>query len=219
MSSLDKKTVVSIFEHVADIMSENKDLLCSLDAELGDGDLGLTMPKAFAAAALEANASQETDLGKMLMKMGMKMNSAAPSTMGTLMSSGVIAAGKALAGKESLSRDDAATFFTAFANGVAARGKASRGERTVLDSLYPAADAAAACHGMGGSIHEIAIQAHEGAKQGLEATKSMSPKYGKAAVFIDKAVGKIDQGALVGVLLMEGICRGIPTFQTNLRIV
>ncbi len=210
MSSLDKKAVAAIFDHIAAIMAENKERLCSLDAELGDGDLGLTMSKAFAAAAQEANASQETDLGRMLMKMGMKMNSAAPSTMGTLMSSGVMAAGKALAGKEALSRDDMADFFTAFADGVAARGKAASGERTVLDSLFPAADAAGACRDQGGSVREIVLRAHEGAKAGLEATKNMEPKYGKAAVFADKALGRIDQGALVGVLFMEGICLGTP---------
>lgn len=209
MTTIDKIALCGIFNNIALIMAENKELLCSLDAEAGDGDLGLTMTKAFAAAADEVNANPETDLGKLLMRVGMKMNSAAPSTMGTLMSSGIMAAGKGLVGKNSFSPDDWAQFYKFCADGVSARGKASRGERTVIDSLYPAADAAKACCERGGDVSEIAEQALAGAKAGLEATRSMAPKYGKAAVFAHVAAGKIDQGALVGVLLAEGICRSL----------
>ncbi|MCL2856103.1 MAG: dihydroxyacetone kinase subunit L [Oscillospiraceae bacterium] len=205
MTQVDKDGLIKILGCVAKVMTENRDLLCKLDAEMGDGDLGLTMSKAFPAAEKEAIESDETDLGKLMMKCGMKMNSAAPSTMGTLMSSGFVYAGKALAGKTALSADDFAKLYMLFADGVAARGKAQRGERTVLDTLYPAADTAAQALLDGAGIAGIASAALAGAQNGLEATKDMLPKYGKAAVFVASAQGKIDQGALAGALFIEGI--------------
>ena len=47
----------------------------------------------------------------------------------------------------------------------------------------------------------------EGARKGVEATKDMVPKYGKAAVFAAKAKGVEDQGAVAGLCVMEGLRR------------
>ena len=211
MNQIDKAALLKIFQSVSAIMTDSRDLLCELDADMGDGDLGLTMSKAFPAAEKEARENEEADLGKLMMKCGMKMNSAAPSTMGTLMSSGFLFAGKALAGKTVLDAEDFARFYMLFADGVAKRGKAQRGERTVLDTLFPAADAAeqAFSDNNDADIAAIAAAALTGAEAGLEATKEMLPKYGKAAVFIGKAKGRIDQGALVGKLFAQGISEAL----------
>ena len=45
------------------------------------------------------------------------------------------------------------------------------------------------------------------AAQGVEATKNMIPKFGKAAVFSAKAIGIADQGAVAGMYLMQGLAR------------
>ena len=52
---------------------------------------------------------------------------------------------------------------------------------------------------------EVANAAVEGAEEGCEATKDMLPKYGKAAVHAAKAKGVVDQGAVAGLCLMQGI--------------
>ncbi|MCL2853255.1 MAG: DAK2 domain-containing protein [Defluviitaleaceae bacterium] len=209
MTQLDKHDLNRILRHISAIMVENRELLCKLDAEMGDGDLGLTMSKAFPAAEKEAVESDETDLGKLMARCGMKMNSAAPSTMGTLMSSGFVYAGKALAGKTVVDLEDFAKFYRLFADGIANRGKAARGERTVLDALYPAADAAEQALSEGADIAGIASAALAAAEYGLEATKDMLPRYGKAAPFIASAKGKIDQGAFVGKLFAQGIASAL----------
>jgi len=205
MESITKSGFTALLESASAIMAKNRQRLCELDGEMGDGDLGLTMSKAFPAAAAEARQSDTNDLGKLMMRCGMKMNSAAPSSMGTLMASGFISAGKVCAGKTELNAGDFAAFLTAFADGVAKRGKASPGDRTVLDALHPAAEAALAAASVGKSLPDTALAAYEGAKAGLEATRNMKPKFGKAAVFADKSQGRIDQGALAGVLMLEAM--------------
>ena len=209
MTQVDRNVLIRIFECISVIMADNRDLLCELDADMGDGDLGLTMAKAFPAAEKEARENPETDIGKLMMRCGMKMNSAAPSTMGTLMSSGFVFAGKANAGKTALNAEAFTEFYLQFADGVANRGKAKTGERTVLDTLYPAAEAARQAFTDNADIAGIAAAALAGSQSGLEATKEMLPVYGKAAVFIAKAKGKIDQGALVGKLFAQGISEAV----------
>ena len=124
------------FEGVAAIFTEKKDELCDMDAKMGDGDLGLTMHKGYAALPDLIRENSETgDVGKTLMKSGMKMASVVPSTMGTLMSSGVMEGGMALKGKSELGPAELATYLTAFAAGVQKRGKCALGDRTILDAV------------------------------------------------------------------------------------
>ncbi len=63
------------------------------------------------------------------------MASVVPSTMGTLMASGIMSGGKKTAGKEKLDAPGYLLFLQGFAEGIAKRGKCVRGERTVLDAV------------------------------------------------------------------------------------
>ena len=76
-----------------------KDLI-NLDSIVGDGDLGLTMSDGFVAAYKAVAESEETDAGRILYNAGKAMSTAVPSTMGTLMASGLMQAGKVLKGKK-----------------------------------------------------------------------------------------------------------------------
>ena len=178
-----------LFESVAAVFADKRDELCDMDAKMGDGDLGLTMDKGYGALPdLIRENAEPGDIGKTLMKAGMKMSSVVPSTMGTLMSSGVMEGGKGLKGVSEIGPVELATYLTGFAAGIQKRGKCALGDRTILDAV----DAAAK-------------KAVEGATEGVEATKNMTPKFGKAAVFAAKAIGTPDQGAVAGRYMIVGL--------------
>ena len=100
MDRITCRELPALFQGAADIFAEKKEELCQMDARMGDGDLGLTMQKGFGALPrLMRENEVEGDIGKTLMKAGMKMAGLVPSTMGTLMSSGIMEGGKALAKK------------------------------------------------------------------------------------------------------------------------
>jgi len=207
MEKILKADLGPLFEAVAKRMEEQSAFMCEMDARLGDGDLGLTMKKGFAAAHEAISSLPETDLGKLLMKTGMKMASAVPSTMGTLMGSGLMQAGKALAGKEAIGPEEAVLFLQGYAAGIQNRGKCSRGDRTVLDSIGAGADAAKAAldSSAAASLSDIFAAAKQGAQNGLEATRTMAPKFGKAAVHAAQCAGEIDQGAYAGCCLISAM--------------
>ena len=110
--------IVQMLEYTAQIMTENRTVLIELDSVIGDGDLGITMEKGFVAAAQAAQNLSEEEPGAVFMKAGMAMARAAPSTMGTLMSTGLMRGGKAVAGKTELSVLDMKAFLMAFLQGV-----------------------------------------------------------------------------------------------------
>lgn len=196
----------AFFGAIGAVMAEHADELCAMDARMGDGDLGLTMKKGFGAMPEILDAIEEADLGKKLMKAGMKMASVVPSTMGTLMASGVMNAGKCLSGAEKIDAQGFLTYVEGYAAGIAKRGKCQRGERTVLDSIGAAADKLKAALEADASLSlpQAAEIALAGAEEGVEATRSMEPKYGKAAVHKAAAVGEKDQGAYAGMLMLLG---------------
>lgn len=199
----------AVMEAVAQVMTENADHLCEMDARMGDGDLGLTMKKGYCALPEIYAGMEETDMGKRLSRSGLKMSTVVPSTMGTLMSSGWMEGGKRLMGKEAVDAAAFAVFLRGFADGIVKRGKCAPGDRTVLDAVLPAAEAAEQAAATGNDLIATARAALEGAKQGLVDTKNMPPKYGKAAVFAAKALGTEDQGATAGMLLIQGLYNGL----------
>ena len=147
---------------------KNRELLIELDSVMGDGDLGLTMAALFKAADEFAKDYSDEDIGTFLMKNGMLMAKTAPSTMGTLMATGFMRGGKALKGKTTVELDDMVLFWRSFTDGIAERGKSKVGEKTILDSLDPAATA---LENATGSLKEALNSAKEAALQGVEATK------------------------------------------------
>lgn len=210
MNAITCEQLPALFQGVADIFSEKKEELCGMDAQMGDGDLGLTMDKGYGALpGLLRDNMEAGDAGKTLMKAGMKMSGVVPSTMGTLMSSGIMEGGKALKGKAELGPQELAVYLTAFAAGIQKRGKCQPGDRTILDAAAPAGEAAQKAAGQGGDLNSVIAAACEGAAQGVEATKSMAPKFGKAAVFASKAAGVPDQGAVAGLYMLQGLKRGL----------
>lgn len=204
------KTVITLddlpemFEKVADKMSEQAIILCEMDARLGDGDLGLTMKKGFSVLPDIIREQDDDDIGNVLTKAGMKMASIVPSTMGTLMASGIMSGGKSLVGKKEIRSAEFIIFLQGFCEGIIKRGKCQRGDCTVLDAIAGALDFA---RGVGENcdLSLTVNRALEGAKVGAEATKIMRPKFGKAAVHAHDANGVMDQGACAGLYMIEGI--------------
>ena len=210
MEKFTTEQLPELFAGVASMFAEKKEELCDMDAKMGDGDLGLTMDKGYGALPqLIKENTEPGDIGKTLMKAGMKMAGLVPSTMGTLMSSGVMEGGKALKGKTEFGAEELSIYLTAFAAGIKKRGKCELGDRTILDSVDAGAKSAAEAAAAGKTMEEVIEAACQGAAAGVEATKDMVPKFGKAAVFAAKAAGVADQGAVAGMYMIQGLKRGI----------
>jgi dihydroxyacetone kinase-like protein len=207
MDRLSRDDVLQIMHGLRSLMEEKKEYLVELDGVMGDGDLGLTMAKAFISADEQIQGGGEEDIGKIFMKAGMTMAKSAPSTMGTLLATGFLRGGKALSGKQELDAADLAEFFRAFVQGLMDRGKAKPGDKTIIDSLRPAAEALAV--EKDGGLKKALAAALEAAEAGLEATKEMIAQHGRIAYYKEQSLGKVDPGATVGVYLIQGFARAV----------
>ncbi len=193
--------VKSVFEIWAALMQANRQRLIELDGAVGDSDLGLTMSDGFRAAYEAVKDNPETDMGKLIYAAGKAMGSAVPSTMGTLMASGLMSAGKVLKGVESLDDSHWYQFFQAYFDGVQNRGKAQLGDKTFLDALFPAVEALKANQG---DLSQGAVRAAEAAHAAFLATQGMLAKHGRMAIRGEQSRAYLDPGAAVAALLMQG---------------
>ncbi len=206
---MERSFFVRYFEELQKIMGENREYLIDLDRVVGDGDLGLTMSDGFLAAYQAVKDSPETDIGKMIYTAGKAMSTAVPSTMGTLMASGLMQAGKVLKGKTEIENEDLATFFMAYEEGVMNRGKAGIGEKTFLDGLDPAVEAMKAAFAAGDSMKTVAEKAVRAAEEGFEKTATMRAVHGRAATRGEASRSLKDPGAAVALLMMQALQRTI----------
>ncbi|MDI9241490.1 dihydroxyacetone kinase family protein [Fusibacillus kribbianus] len=199
----DVNSLVEFLKKVSEIMAEHKDYLIDLDSVVGDGDLGLTMSDGFAAAYKAVHGTGETDSGKLLYTAGKAMSIAVPSTMGTLMASGLMQAGKKLRGKTETGLAESVELFEGYAEGVMALGKAKVGDKTFLDGMVPAVEALKAAQAAGKDLNAAAKDAKEAAQKGFENTTSMIAVHGRAATRGEASRSLKDPGAAVAMLIMD----------------
>ncbi len=207
MEKLRIKDIQSIIHQIKNIIDSNQEKLMELDSVMGDGDLGFTMTKAFAAAHEEADKSEEKIPGKLLTRLGMVIAKTSPSTMGTLVATGLMKGGKSIESFEEIGPEELAVFFEAFVRSIMERGKSVPGNKTIIDTLFPAAEALRL------SVSETLVKsisaAREASLKGLEASTKMKAQHGRAAYYQDDSIGKQDGGATVGTYIVEGFYRHI----------
>ena len=190
---------------VASALSENRDHLTELDQAMGDGDLGITAGKM--ASALSAYAEQEPpeDVGTYVAQAGMAVNRAASSSLGTLLATALMRAGKEVRGKSEVSLEDLARMLSAAERGVQERGKAKPGDKTIIDVLHPAAQALAEAVAEGASQEDAAERTIRAAREGRDAVTPQRSKIGRAGWIGERTEGLVDPGCEAGVIILSAI--------------
>ncbi|MBE7721847.1 dihydroxyacetone kinase subunit L [Lacrimispora indolis] len=188
-------------------IEENKDYLVKLDQQNGDGDLGISMNDGFKAVCMIMELSEEKDLGKLLMKAGNAFNEAAPSSLGTILSFGFMGMARSLKGTMDATPRQIADALHAGVDKIMEKAGSRPGERTILDSLYPAVETLGKkLEEENGDLYKALKEAARIAAVGAEATKQMKPVHGRAAYYGEKNLGYLDGGAVVGRLIFEALC-------------
>lgn len=205
MDMIKKPFIKDMLKNILEVMKTEKDYLIELDAAMGDGDLGLTMTNGFTCLYEEFDKIESSDLGNVIMKLGMTMNSNVPSTMGTLISVCLIKGAKEAKGKEELSLQDIVAVGRASVNGVMERGKTKLGEKTMLDALHPAVEALNDSLRESADLGKAFKNAFEAAKTGVEQTKALKSVHGRAAYYGEKSLGRPDSGAVAVMFIFKGL--------------
>lgn len=195
--------IKNIFLEISKMISEKRDYLIELDQQNGDGDLGISMDAGFKAVVSGLKIIEEKDMGKLFMVLSSRFNEAASSSLGTILSIGMMGMAKALKGCEEATITDMARAMEQGIQKIMDKAKSKPGEKTILDALCPAIEALKASASLD---KKAAVKAaYDAAAAGSESTRNMRPVHGRAAYYGDKSIGVLDGGSVVGRLIFEGI--------------
>lgn len=192
-----------MMQAVARHVIANTDALTDADRAIGDGDHGVGMRRGFEEVLEKVSGGGEVGPEEVMKTAGMaimrKTGGAAGAIFGTVFRSGA----KALSGMQTMDAISLGDFLAQGSAAAAKRGGSAVGQKTMLDALVPATEAAkrAAPYGLVAALEA----AHAGAVEGLEKTRNMIAATGKARSLGERSIGYIDPGALSVSLIIEAM--------------
>jgi phosphoenolpyruvate---glycerone phosphotransferase subunit DhaL len=182
-------------ERIADVLHENASYLTQLDSAIGDADHGSNMDRGFQAVRAKFPAMAATDIATQLKTVGTTLVSTVGGASGPLYGTAFLRASAVAANKQDLSSADVVALLEAFLNGIITRGKAHAGEKTMIDALQPAFEAAKQALNEGLSLAEITARASSAAEEGMKATIPLLATKGRASYLGERSIGHQDPGA------------------------
>lgn len=202
MKTLGAAELSHILQAISQRIISERDYLCELDGLIGDADHGIAMADGFAAIsdALQTLDTSTATLTDVFNTSAKSFLNAVGASSGPLYATALMRAGKYLKGETGLALEDSPQLFIWLAEGIQARGKAEAGEKTMLDSWLPAAEAASQ---HGGDIVATLNAVKAAAQTGAESTKAMLAGKGRAARLGERSVGHIDPGAASAAIMIE----------------
>ena len=190
---------------IADVLHENASYLTQLDSPIGDADHGTNMDRGFVAVRGKFPTMETMDSATQFKTVGTTLVSTVGGSSGPLYGTAFLRAGGAVTGKSELEAADVVALLEAFVGGIVARGKAHTGEKTMVDALSPALDAAKAALSENKSLAEITARAASAAEEGMKATIPMLATKGRASYLGERSIGHQDPGATSSYLMLKSL--------------
>ena len=205
--------------------------LTELDAAIGDGDHGINLDRGFGqvVARLDAGDPPAATVGALLAEAGRVILGSVGGASGALYGRALQRAGASLDapdgpdtqhGPGTSYRPDTpdgrspgqepslwavVRALEAAADAIAALGRSGPGDKTMLDTLLPAAAALRASALAAHDLRDALRRAVEAADRGMEATRPLVARRGRASYLGERSAGHLDPGAASSLLIVRAL--------------
>jgi dihydroxyacetone kinase-like protein len=187
----------------AAVVAEHRDELIQLDREIGDADHGENMDRGFRAVVSKVDTAEPETPGAVLKLAATVLISTVGGASGPLYGTAFLRAAAAVGDAGELDGPAVAKALQAGMEGVVGRGRAVVGDKTMVDALSPAVDAAKTAADSGEGAAKVLAAAAEAAHQGVQATEPLVARKGRASYLGERSAGHIDPGARSTALLLS----------------
>lgn len=203
--TLKKEELKAMMLYVADKMVESEPFLTELDLKVGDGDHGTGMKRGFSQVRSELKGYEPSSAEDVFRLVGTTLLDTMGGASGVLFGTVFISGLMKRDGQDALSLTDFYQIFSQSLEALKKRGRARVGDKTMVDALEPAVDGLRDGAGAGEDFETGLARAKEGAGRGVEASKAVKARFGRAKYFGDKAIGLQDPGATSVYLLFRSM--------------
>lgn len=182
------------------VYDENKDYLTKLDSDIGDADHGINMSRGFSFVREALNKDDNGSISSILKQTATTLIKNVGGSSGPLYGTFFLNASIISSNKEELSLNDIAEIFNKGTNAICILGKSKAGEKTMLDTLFPALN----------TMKENVDNADDfkskvliSAENGMKSTIDMVATKGRASYLGERSVGHQDPGATSAFMLIR----------------
>jgi dihydroxyacetone kinase-like protein len=201
-AGIDGAEVRAYLERCAAGIERHRDYLTRLDAVLGDGDHGDNMAIGVQAMRdLLATYPAEASPGELLRAVGHRLATAVGGASGPLYATALIEAGLVAGSEPALEWPLVGRMLDAAAAGLARRGRCRLGDKTILDTLRPAADAFVAADTPGEALRNMLVASW----RGMRSTRPLVARRGLALRLGPRSAGHLDPGAVSCFILLAAM--------------
>lgn len=195
-------------------IQENKQYLGDVDGLIGDGDHGMNMNKGFTMYEEQLGDSQTTfsdglfDLGTVLLnKIG--------GSMGPIYGTIFMEMSDKVDDADEITLELFGEMLEAGLEGLYGIVDARPGDKTLVDTLYPACESIKAAAQSGKSFGDALDEMKQKAEEGKESTKDLVAKFGRAARLGERSRGVLDAGATSCCIILQAMADGMKTVLEN----
>lgn len=200
MSAFTVESIRRAARQVSGQMQASFDELNSLDAALGDGDLGVNLTRAF-GRLVDDLPNLPDDVSLALLRCAQAFTKVSASTYGTLLATGLMAAARLTRNRNAVEWAEVSSLLEAARNAMSDRGKGQLGDKTVLDAVEAARQATI-------ELEEPAAMAAAASRAIDEAIKEFRDRpfrQGRARIFGASALGRDDPGMVAFKRIVESL--------------
>jgi dihydroxyacetone kinase-like protein len=192
-------------KQVSQVLHAQRDYLTQLDSPIGDADHGMNMDRGFKAVVEKLPTAAQMDIGSILKIVGTTLISTVGGASGPLYGTAFLRAGIVSEGKSELYETDVVQLLEAALQGITARGKARPGEKTMVDALTPALEAARVAVAQQQGLSQQLQSISRAAEEGMKATIPLMATKGRASYLGERSIGHQDPGATSTWLMLKAL--------------
>ena len=189
---MNKDELASRLKNACSAVIAAQDELTEIDSHFGDADHGVTMTK-IAEAVEGAVGAAQGGIKAMLEDSAMEVMMINGGSAVPLWNTWLDGLAEAAPEGDELDAEGLKQMLGHALEELAALSKAKVGDKTMMDALIPATEAALACQG---SEDEIFAAAAKAALEGAEASRNVVSKFGRARSYGEATIGTPDAGAV-----------------------
>ena len=189
-------------------IQEHKQYLGDVDGLIGDGDHGMNMNKGFTMYG-EQLGEEETSFSDGLFDLGTVLLNKIGGSMGPIYGTIFMEMSDAEGDEDEITLEKFGEMLQAGLDGLYGIVDARPGDKTLVDTLYPACECIKAAAAAGKDFAAALDEMKEKAEAGKESTKDLVAKYGRAARLGERSRGVLDAGATSCCLILQAMADGM----------
>lgn len=204
---IDKTALAAMLRRTALLWRENAGHLGDIDSRYGDGDHGVTMEKIANLILSRLDGWEAESMKSFIAGLADGIMAIGGGSAGPLYGTFVSGLAEPLADADAeIDGDGLKRMLAGALSSLREITKAQVGDKTMMDAVIPAVEAAADADG--DDVRAILAAAADAANRGAEASKDRVAGFGRARSYGEKTIGTPDVGALSSALLFQGLSEG-----------